>query len=252
MEFQPIIKTKKNLSDEVRDSLTSYVKQMDIRKSLKLPSEQTLSANLGVSRVTLRRALDELEQSGLVIRIHGKGTFVNPEALQIQLNLGEGSELMESIIRCGYDARVELVRTAEYPASKKLAAILQVEEGAAIVEIEKVFYADQNPAIVCIDRFCKDILYRPIDDEEYITTIFELLRRTAGKIVVQDKVEVLSVSKKEMKKFSQYADKMNCDSMLVFNSINYDQDNVPVIYDTEFYNTNYIRFTLLRSKKISY
>lgn len=252
MDFQPIIKTKKNLSSEVKDSLIAYVKQMDIHKNPKLPSEQTLSSYLGVSRVTLRRALDELEQAGLVIRIHGKGTFINPEAVQIKLNMAEGSELMESIIRCGYDAKVELVRVSEYPANKKMASILQVDQGASIIEIEKVFYADQNPAIVCIDRFCKDILNQQLVKEDYGTTIFELLRRAAGKIIVRDKVEVMSVSKKEMKKYSQYADQMNCDSMLVLHSINYDQDNIPIIYDSEFYNTDYIRFTLLRSKNINY
>lgn len=252
MELQPIIKAKKNLSDKVKDSLITYIKQMDVQKNPKLPSEQQLSSYLGVSRVTLRRALDDLEQSGIVIRIHGKGTFVNPEATQIKLNMAESGELMQKIKLCGYDARVELVRKAEYPASKQLAEILQIEPGDTIMEIEKVFFADQNPAIICIDRFPKNILNRPLDDAEYATTIFELLRKTAGKIIVRDKVEIMSMSKQQMEKYSHSADRMNCDSILALNCINYDQDNVPVIYDSEFYNTDFIRFTLIRPKKLIY
>lgn len=252
MELKPIIRMKKNLSDEVKENLCDYIRRMDVKKNPKLPSEAALAQILGVSRVTVRRALDDLEQSGLLLRIHGRGTFVNPEAVQIKLNMTEGGELMESIIRSGYEAKVELVRVEEYDADKKLASALQIDIGARVVEIEKVFYADNHPAIVCIDRFPKDILVRPLKEDEYKTTIFDLLRDTAGKIITRDKVEVLSMSRAQMKKYSPFADQMECDSVLVLNSLNYDQNNIPIIFDTEFYNTNYIRYTLMRPKNIHY
>lgn len=252
MELKPIIRMKKNLSDEVKENLCRYIGKMDVKNNPKLPSEAALAETLGVSRVTIRRALADLEQSGLLLRIHGRGTFVNPEAVQIKLNMTEGGELMQSIIRSGYTAKVELVRVEEYPADKKTALALQIDPGVRIMEIEKVFYADNHPAIVCIDRFPKEILLRPLKEEEYRTTIFDLLRDTAGKIITRDKVEVLTMSKAQMKKYSPVADQMECDSMLVLNSINYDQNNIPIIFDTEFYNTNYIRYTLMRPKNISY
>lgn len=252
MDIKPIIKNKKNLSEDVKEHLMDYIGKMDLPQSSKLPAEQKLAQALGVSRVTIRRALDDLEQAGLLLRIHGKGTFVNPQAVKIKLNMMEGGELMESIERSGYRAGVEVIRTGEYPADQVTAACLQIEEGAAVMEIEKVFYADRHPAIVCIDRFPKDILTRPLKEEEYATTIFELLRSAAGKIVVRDKVEVFTVSRREMGEYSPFADRMEGDSFLAMNSINYDQDNVPVIYDTEFYDTNYIRYTLLRAKIIHY
>lgn len=252
MDFRPIIKSKKNLSEDVKKHLMDYIEQMNLSRSPKLPAEQKLAEALGVSRVTIRRALDDLEQAGLLLRIHGRGTFVNPQAVQIKLNMAEGGELMESIKRSGYRAGEEVVRAGEYPADSMTAANLQIDEGAAVVEIEKVFYADRHPAIVCIDRFPKEILMRPLKEAEYATTIFELLRTAAGKIVVRDKVEVFTVSRKEMRQYSPFADRMESESFLAMNSINYDQDNTPVIYDTEFYDTSYIRYTLLRAKMIHY
>lgn len=251
MELKPIIK-KKNLSDEVKENLYDYINKMDVKKDPKLPSEAMLAQILGVSRVTIRRALDDLEQSGLLLRIHGRGTFVNPEAVQIELNMTVGSEMMESINRSGYEAKVELIRVEEYGADHKTALALQINPGSRIIEIEKIFYADSHPAIVCIDRFPADILTRPLKEEEYKTTIFDLLRDTAGKIITRDKVEVQTMSRAQMKKYSLSADQMESDSVLVLDSINYDQNNTPIICDTEFYNTNYIRYTLIRPKILSY
>jgi GntR family transcriptional regulator len=44
----------------------------------RLASEAELSAQYGVARVTVRRALDELRERGKVVTVHGKGTFVRP------------------------------------------------------------------------------------------------------------------------------------------------------------------------------
>ncbi|MFI0423361.1 GntR family transcriptional regulator [Spongiactinospora sp. 9N601] len=44
----------------------------------RLPSELDLSNSYGVARMTIRRAMQELTERGLVCRVHGKGTFVQP------------------------------------------------------------------------------------------------------------------------------------------------------------------------------
>ena len=76
MEIQSI--TNANLSTMAKEQLYRYIRSMDLNENTKLPPENELGVKLGVSRVTVRRALDELEREGIVIRIHGRGTFVNP------------------------------------------------------------------------------------------------------------------------------------------------------------------------------
>lgn len=249
MELFPM--SKANLSDNVKKYLYNHIKSMDTKKGTKLPSENTIAENLSVSRVTIRRALDDLEQEGVVFRIHGRGTFINPEALQIKANLTPGMEFSKLIEASGYTSRFEVVRFETVPADEKSARILQIEIATPIYIIEKIYYADNHPAIVSIDRFSHILLEGDMHLEDSLNkSTFDILRYKGGRIVARDKIEIESMTTKRMADFSISAKQMECDSVLAFNGVNYDQDNQPIISDTEFYNTNFIRFNLLRIKNV--
>lgn len=249
MDLYPM--SKANLSDNVKKHLLNYIKSMSIKNGTKLPSENEIAQNLSVSRVTIRRALDDLEKEGIVFRIHGRGTFVNPEALQIKANLIPGLEFSKLIEASGYKSRFEIIRFETIPADEKTANILQIEIATPIYVIEKLYYADNHPAIVSIDRFPHSLLEDSIHLENSLNqSIFDILRLKGGKVIARDKIEIESMTTKIMKNFSLCANKIENESVLVFHGINYDQDNHPIIYDTEFYNTNFIRFNLLRVKSV--
>jgi GntR family transcriptional regulator len=52
-----------------------------------IPSERRLSSDLGVSRLTVRAALDDLVREGYLVRRHGSGTFVSEPKIAQQLTL---------------------------------------------------------------------------------------------------------------------------------------------------------------------
>ena len=70
MNREPI--NKQNLSDAVAEKLREYIRSSDAPRSLKLPPEAVIGESMGVSRITVRRALSDLEQEGLIQRIHGR------------------------------------------------------------------------------------------------------------------------------------------------------------------------------------
>ena len=74
MNREPI--NKQNLSDAVAEKLREYIRSSDAPRSLKLPPEAVIGESMGVSRITVRRALSDLEQEGLIQRIHGRGTLI--------------------------------------------------------------------------------------------------------------------------------------------------------------------------------
>jgi DNA-binding LacI/PurR family transcriptional regulator len=68
-----------NKKDIVFEALKSKIASGEYAAEYKFPSEPVMAKELGVGRVTLRSALERLEQAGLVVRVPGKGTFVASE-----------------------------------------------------------------------------------------------------------------------------------------------------------------------------
>ncbi|MCC2878856.1 GntR family transcriptional regulator [Lachnoclostridium pacaense] len=268
MAMMPVI--KQNLSDNIKHDLKKYILDMDLKESAKLPPEVEIGRKFGVSRVTVRRALDELEQENLIFRIHGRGTFVNPEAAAIKISLNPAQEFGHLIELGGYEAQIKLISqetinrgamdqgtvnqgTMAQGAShrmKKHCRNLQVEEGARLYRIEKVYYADGHPAIVCIDYMPRELFQQePSEDEWSSMSSFELLRRYAGRLLCRDRVEILTMTREEMGSVTDSALLMECQSVLELDNLAYDQDNQPVISANAFFDTKYIRYNLLRSQE---
>lgn len=278
MAMMPVI--KQNLSDNIKHDLKKYILDMNLKESAKLPPEVEIGRKFGVSRVTVRRALDELEQENLIFRIHGRGTFVNPEAAAIKISLNPAQEFGHLIELGGYQAEIRLIsrkivdqetvgkgkavdgmgKRGAIEAGgmlqgaarrlKKHCRNLQVEEDAQLYRIEKVYYADGHPAIVCIDYMPRELFQQePPEDEWAIMSTFELLRRYAGRLLCRDRVELLTMTREEMQAVTDSALFMECQSVLELDNLAYDQDNQPVISANAFFDTKYIRYNLLRSQE---
>jgi GntR family transcriptional regulator len=66
------------LWEQVAQDLAADIDSGDLTPGSKLPSEPELAELYGVARVTIRRAIKELAEHGLITVIHGRGTFVSP------------------------------------------------------------------------------------------------------------------------------------------------------------------------------
>ena len=115
-----------------------------------MPSEAELVATFGVSRMTVNRALRELQSAGLVHRVQGVGTFAAPlHRVSSQLTL---RDLHEEIENRGHrhEAVVHLQRAESAPAA--LAAQLGVENGAAVFHT-LIVHLEEGVALQCEDRY---------------------------------------------------------------------------------------------------
>lgn len=103
-----------------------------------MPNEMELAAAYGVSRITIRRALDELAAEGLIRRRQGKGTFACPPTTATQVDGSLGSGLIENLIAMGLETQVEVLdfRLTVPPAS--IAQALKLETGDKAQKVIRV------------------------------------------------------------------------------------------------------------------
>ncbi|MEV4016770.1 winged helix-turn-helix domain-containing protein [Nonomuraea angiospora] len=65
----------------VADHIAAKIERGDLKPGQRLPSELDLAGQYGVARMTIRRAMKELRDRGLIRSVHGKGTYVQvPES----------------------------------------------------------------------------------------------------------------------------------------------------------------------------
>ena len=73
-------------------SVLDLIEQLGVGDAI--PSERQLCADLGVSRLTVRAALDDLVRDGLLVRRHGSGTFVSEPKIAQELTMTSFTEDM--------------------------------------------------------------------------------------------------------------------------------------------------------------
>jgi len=107
-----------------------------------IPSERTLCAELGVSRPTLRSAVDELVNTGLLVREHGRGMFVAPAKITQEL-LAEEHAFSLPQADGVWTSRV--LEFATIPAGARVGRRLRLSPAADIVYIARLRLVDGEP-----------------------------------------------------------------------------------------------------------
>jgi GntR family transcriptional regulator len=104
-----------------------------------IPSERQLSADLGVSRLTLRAALDDLAREGYLVRRRGSGTYVQLRKIAQELTMTSFSEDMR---RRGMEPGSRTLSLTWQLAGARLGRFLNVSPGAEIVVVKRLRLAD--------------------------------------------------------------------------------------------------------------
>src|SRR5512133_4005246 len=116
-----------------RQRVLELIDQLQVGEAI--PSERRLSSELGVSRLTVRAALDDLVREGFLVRRHGSGTFVSEPKIAQQLTLTSFSEDMR---RRGMVPGSRTVELQTISAGAALGRSLNVSPNARVVQIVRL------------------------------------------------------------------------------------------------------------------
>ena len=130
------------LVDILREKILNEMQPNDL-----LPSERELTERYGLSRTTVRLALQELENLGLVYRRHGKGTFVASNGAQAT-NLSQTYSFTEQMRKLGRKPATSIIEFSTIEASKYYAMRMNVHIGEPLFKMKRLRSADDVPMMI--------------------------------------------------------------------------------------------------------
>jgi GntR family transcriptional regulator len=115
-----------------------------------IPSERELVRLTGLSRMTVRQAIDGLTREGLLYRIHGRGTFIVPE--RVDQDMRGVYSFSERIRAQGRVPSTQLISRSEVGASDEETELLRIQPGAPLYRLVRLRCIDDEPAVVDVVR----------------------------------------------------------------------------------------------------
>lgn len=137
---------KQPLYDQLVDLLSDKI-QNEMHPGDALPSERDLAETYGLSRTTVRLAMSELEELGLVTRKHGKGTFVSSVSRDTTDLMGTYS-FTDQMRSLGRVPHTEVIDFEVREASKFVAQNMDLRLGEAVFRMRRLRIADGVPMML--------------------------------------------------------------------------------------------------------
>ena len=187
----------------------------------RIPSEQLLCETYGVSRVTVRKAMLDLVQEGMLVRRQGKGTFVADE--RIQRNLLQITSFSLACREKEHSAGAKLIGAQIETVSHEDAEKLCVPPGAKVLEVCRLRLSDGEPVMLEINRFPER--YAFLREENAEGSLYEQLRRRG--IIPSSAVHDISLGH-ATPFVSKHLNTAQGDALLLLDEMVFDQHGEPL------------------------
>lgn len=165
------------LYTKVEDALAAQIRR-DLSPGDRLPTEDQLIDQFSVSRITVRRAIQNLVSRGVVVTQQGRGSFVAEPRLEQPLTALTG--FVEDMEALGLGASAELVTAETVPASPDVAEHLNVSTGEPVDFIERVRLAEGRPVSFDQTWLPAGLAEGVFDEDLKNEPIFKLLEQKHG------------------------------------------------------------------------
>lgn len=169
------------LYQQVKEDIKSAIEQGKYRTNEKIPSEPELSAEYSVSRITLRRAVEELCNEGYLIKRQGQGTFVSAPRIHRKM---QGNRMESFTKTCkNYDmkAGARLLSRQIVPMRQEEREFFGLGPDELLVYIERLRTADGLPIFLENQFFPYQEFKRMMDENLNDVSLFSVIEQISGR-----------------------------------------------------------------------
>lgn len=237
------------LHKQISDWLKQEIETGTLASDEKLPSENELSKKFDVSRVTVRRALQTLENEQLIYRCQGLGSFVTDQRTHQSFSIL--NDFTEELEGSGMEASSKLISFEQVDISdhKDLLSYLDIENKKIAVQLDRVRLGDDEP-------IAYDITWMPLFYGQLIegynleeTTIFKILEDEFDIPIERGCYRIeASLAEESLAKHLQIDSQT---PLLLMNRISYTIGEKPVYYQKRYYRNDKMVFELMAERRTS-
>lgn len=127
---------------QIRRSLLEQLRSGTLKSGEMIPSEEEISSQLGVSRMTARQAIKSLCELGVAYSLRGKGTFVS--GIKFEKNFRQVLSFTEEMQKCGWRARTKPLAFTIADADREAAEALHLTRRDKVISLRRVRYANSS------------------------------------------------------------------------------------------------------------
>lgn len=223
------------LYQQIKEDIKGAIENYKYKPQQKIPNEMELSKEYSVSRITIRRAIEELCNDGYLIKKQGLGTFVSTPRIHRKM---KGEISIESFTKTcekqGVTAGAKVLQCQIVPAREDEMEFFNISSEKLLIYVERIRTADDNiifleNIILTYDEF-KDILNMNLED----ISIFECVESISGRSVMSTNKRSIEISLAS----SLQAKKMKVpvsEPLLFMNSHVVDDEGIPLFIGRQYY-----------------
>lgn len=127
----------------LKRKLIKMIDQEEFKINEAIPSERELINMYDVSRITVRRAVDELVNEGYLYKVQGKGTYVKSD--DYSQDLISITSCTEDILKLGMKPSRKVISSDVIPSDKKRMRNLELGENEKVFRLKRIYFANQIP-----------------------------------------------------------------------------------------------------------
>jgi len=224
--------------ERVSSWIREQIESGSILENDKLPSENQLGKRFGVSRITIRRALQTLESEGLIFRRQGLGSFVADNRLH--QGLEHLSDFVEDMEAAGLTPESIVLEEGNEAAGSRVAAALGLEEGTTVYRIDRLRKGDGET--LAYDRTWMPMFYAHLLQQKDLeaTTIYHVLEEEHGICVCKGRFRIEAINAPN--DVAQHLDVPWGRALLLIERTTLSEADQPVYFQQRFYRSDKVAY----------